>query len=80
MMIDFNINQHVKVKLTKSGISELERQHKKMDLNQPFELPPTDSEGYTTFQLHMLMKKFGHLMGIGTLDSPFEASIKVCLE
>ncbi|MEH6945067.1 hypothetical protein [Bacillus sp. JJ722] len=81
----FNINNYVKVKLTKEGISELKRQHD--ELNEyikcrggkgsgEFQVT-VDNEGYTKMQLWKLMEGLGHLMGICN-KTPFENEIVFC--
>lgn len=60
--IPFNINYNVKVKLTKKGRSLAKY------------LPKEDDDGYTTWQLWVLMNEFGEHMIIG-LDVPFETNI-----
>lgn len=84
--LDFkvNVNEMVKVKLTKFGISILKQQHDELDtfvkaqggkgLGE-FDLR-LDEEGYYKTQLWMLMNNFGHAMEM-TNENPFEMEIIV---
>jgi len=77
--IKFNINHSVKVKLTQVGINEMKSQHKELissydGYTSEFIEPKKDDEGYSTFQMHDLMKRFGHMMTLG-LELPFETNI-----
>ena len=78
MQISVNLNHYVKVKLNDVGIKELERQHNELAMKLPnlgkFQKPKADSEGYSKFQLHELMRKFGHMMKVG-FDTPFDMNI-----
>ena len=78
MEISVNVNHYVKVKLNDIGIKELQRQHNELAIKLPklgkFEKPKTDIEGYSKFQLHDLMRKFGHMMKLG-YEPPFDTSI-----
>lgn len=75
--MNFNINNHVKVKLTPFGIHILKKQHD--DLSQwmnnlgEFELQLTE-DGYYKTQLWCLMETFGPHIHIGT-NTPFETEI-----
>ncbi len=77
----FNMNNSVKVKLSDIGHSELKRQHDALyaDLNidKEYVKRNTDSDGYSSFQMHDLMNTFGHMMVMGH-QTPFETlSIKI---
>lgn len=79
--MNININDNVKVKLTTAGINELSRQRE--DFVRAFPhvklgdlIKNTDSDGYTKFQLHDLMNKFGHLMSDGS-ELPFHPNILI---
>ena len=78
MEISVNVNHYVKVKLNDVGIKELERQHNELAMKLPklgkFKKPKTDSEGYSKFQFHELMRKFGHMMKLG-YEPPFDMDI-----
>lgn len=73
-----NCNENVKVRLTQIGLGELEREHNELLKTYPslgaFTPPSTDADGWSTFQLHDLMNKFGHLMRLGS-NPPFEMGI-----
>ncbi|MCP5005791.1 MAG: hypothetical protein GY941_17920 [Planctomycetes bacterium] len=74
----FNINEYVKVKLTKIGLDEMERQHallkKEFPKMKEFKRPEVDDNGYSRFQLHVLMSRFGHMCTLGS-QPPFEMEI-----
>lgn len=82
MDFKFNVNHYVKVKLTEYGIAILKQQHE--ELNDEMEMTGVkgfgnfkvdiDEDGYTKFQLHSLMNKFGHLTTNGQ-KIPFETEI-----
>jgi len=75
-----NLNSFVKVKLTKIGLEELKRQHDKLYESLPasmrveFNPPDTDNDGYSSFQLWILMGQLGHLCKIGCV-LPFKTEI-----
>ena len=77
-MISVNVNHYVKVKLNDVGIKELERQHKELAGQFPklgdFISPAVDDKGYSKFQLHDLMRTFGHMMRLG-FDVPFDTDV-----
>jgi hypothetical protein len=64
--VKFNINDHVKVKLTKAGREELKKQHEKLKLTFPklgeWQERKVDEDGYSRFQMHDLMSIFGVLL------------------
>ena len=74
----FNINEHVRVKLSAQGLHILREQHKELLRMCPalsqYEEPAVDDEGYTRFQMHSLMTKFGANVGLG-MTLPFETEI-----
>jgi len=80
MLIEFNMNDYVKVKLTEIGKKELERQHHKVYeecvYKQPYEPMLPDKDGWYKFQFHDLMHKFGRLMFMGS-NLPFETTVKI---
>jgi len=81
--IDFNINEMVRVKLTDHG----RMMHKKfhddlfMDflLTQKYTPPEEDSEGWSRWQLWMLMEVFGSHFSHGC-DLPFDMGIQIIQE
>mgnify|MGYP003291933549 CR=1 FL=1 len=85
----FNINNYVKVKLTKEGVKILKSQYNEM-LKQmtpqarksmvSFKKPKADKDGYSEFQLWELMKHFGKYMYNGNINPPFESTIKISEE
>ncbi len=79
-MIEFNVNQNVLVKLNEIGIEELKRQHTELQRHfekiGEFKPPVSDDQGYSKWQMHHLMRTFGHMMRIGA-HTPFDANIKL---
>ena len=79
-MIDFNVNHYVLVKLTAVGRKEIERQNRELRLAHPHLQPAIpikeDAEGWSKWQMHSLMNRFGHMMILGC-ESPFEMDIKI---
>lgn len=68
--MEFNINQVVRVKLTDVGIVELHKHHDNLIKEFPNLEPKVckveiDDDGYTRFQLHVLMSLLGHLCVMG---------------
>ena len=81
--MDFNINHYVKVKLTGAGKAELRRQYEEFRSQNPkvklprFELPKEDEEGWSKWQLWNLMNTFGHMLFLGSIEIPFDPTIKI---
>lgn len=74
-MTEFNINDHVRVKLTPRGHA-LHRQHfAELGCLQYF-APEIDDEGWTRFQLWSLMSIFGQYMSCGG-ELVFETTIRM---
>lgn len=67
-MYRVNINDYVKVKLTDHGVNILKKQHKELyeryGIGTPNYDPVVDELGYTSFQMHDLMERFGAYMKI----------------
>jgi hypothetical protein len=79
--LKFNMNNSVKVKLNDIGHAELKRQHdelySELKIDKEYIKRPTDNDGYSSFQMHDLMNRFGHMMIMGH-QTPFETlSIKI---
>lgn len=75
----FNVNDYVKVKLTKKGLEILKEQHAQLQSyyhkhNIEFDPPSVDEDGYSSFQMHYLMNIFGPGMLLGC-EVPFETEI-----
>lgn len=74
----FDVNEHVKVKLTDVGRKELRRQHDELRAIAksllPYSEPIADEGGYSKWQLWVLMSTFGHMM-INGGEPPFETEI-----
>lgn len=85
-MKQINLNSQVKVKLTEEGIKILESNHncllkqygggaKAKKLFGEFIPPQVDENGYSFFQLWVLMNTFGNYMYNGNMNPPFEMNI-----
>jgi len=66
----FNLNHHVKVKITEHGLECMRKKHEEIcavlpDWNIDFRPPDVDEEGYTRMQLWCVMETFGQHMGNG---------------
>ena len=64
---DLNVNHHVYVRLTETGLIELKRVGA---------LIPEEINGWYKMQLHGVMSNLGHLMVMGAKELPFETNIK----
>ncbi len=78
--IRFNVNDHVKVKLTPKGREIHRRRHDELFLRFPSDFPYTpvkeDSEGWSEWQMWCLMEAFGQHCHNG-LELPFETEILI---
>jgi hypothetical protein len=81
-MIELNINEYIKVKLTDFGKRMLEQDHIKFFTSlgildkYPYTPPEEDSNGYSKFQLWELMRNFGKYMRNGG-ELPFQTVILI---
>ncbi len=78
---EFNLNDEVQVKLTEHGIRCLRKEHEELRAHFPrsdfeFRAPPSDSDGWSTWQLHSLMGRLGKYTSMG-LPLPFETTIRI---
>ena len=75
-MIKTNINNLIKVKLTKTGKEILKQQHMETFKNYSgiaeYEEPKIDENGYVEMQLWELMRAFGHYFYNGNPKPPME--------
>lgn len=76
-MMEFNINEHVWVKLTDLGRAIHRADHEKWCGSIPYLAPPTSCDGWSRFQMHELMKLFGSHISPGFGPLPFETTIKL---
>ena len=82
-LLDFNVNDHVLVRLTKEGLAVHRKQYD--DLNAayggklPFKYrpPKTDLGGWSRWQMHDLMRTFGAAMPYTACPVPFATNIKI---
>lgn len=80
---EFNINQHVYVKLTDKGIDILKNRRKEFNKSliskgiEPItgKLTKTDEDGYSKFQLWELIEIFGPYMTLCS-ELPFKTTIR----
>lgn len=81
----FNINEYVKVKLTPYGKQKLLEDHNEfwsqygIGYKHEFILPKEDENGYSTWQLWLLMKNLGKYCNVGA-ELPFETDILIDIE
>lgn len=85
----FNINQAVRVKLKPAGLAIMKLQHDDMTayikairpdiVREEWRPPAVDADGWSRFQLWVLMQTFGaHFsLGIVTDKQPFELEIEI---
>ena len=80
--VDFNINNYILVKLTKSGLKELEQQHNQLKEVSPnigdYNPPETNDEGYSKWQAWELFSKLGYMLDDFKV-CPFDTNIKIVL-
>jgi hypothetical protein len=80
--VTMNINHMVRVKLTDSGRAALARQHVEFWANAgssepyPYTSPKEDADGWSEWQLWVLMQDLGHLCRLG-FETPFETTIQL---
>ena len=85
-VIDFNINDSVKIKLTDYGRKvlkkdwddfwdDIKKQHPKTKKFK-YSHPKEDEDGWSTWQMWLLMEQLGKYVGMGLKDV-FETNIKV---
>ncbi len=76
----FNINGYVRVRLTPLGLEKLKEEHEQLRLFcsaiGEFTPPKTDSEGYSKWQMWLLMQSLGQYCRPGS-ELPFETEIKI---
>ena len=79
-MQKLNLNSTVKVKLTETGLKELESQWESLKSEYPkvgeYKEPTVDENGYCSMQLWSLMSSLGHLCNVG-YEPPFELDMLV---
>ncbi|NQT04172.1 MAG: hypothetical protein HQ580_19255 [Planctomycetes bacterium] len=80
-MFEFNVNNYVHVRLTESGKKELRRQYDELKREFPqvkhgHHSPKEDENGWSKWQLHVLMNRLGNIMNCG-MNPPFETTIKI---
>lgn len=78
----FNVNNHVKVKLTEVGKKHAKEKYLKLfNYNPPYEYsePTEDVDGYSEWQLWELMATFGDILYNGC-KIPFETIIEIVVD
>lgn len=80
--IRFNLNHHVRVRLTDFGRAEHQRQWQDIAelTSLPYTPPKEDAEGWSEWQLWSLMKTFGPCIYMGMPKVPFETDIELLPE
>ncbi|MGL5878078.1 MAG: hypothetical protein ACRC2V_09915 [Xenococcaceae cyanobacterium] len=82
----FNINDYVKVRLTVKGKKYLRERHEQLFISLPnskkpkFKLPTEDKDGWSKYQLWVLMGEFGECFQYPGCDPPFETEIEIVIE
>lgn len=79
--VSFNANNYVYVKLTQKGLDILKKEHDDLksfygDKISDFEPPTGNKDGYSKFQLWVLMSTFGGDCFNGC-DAPFETTFLI---
>lgn len=81
LVLDFNLNHHVYVHLTEYGHKALRRYHDETDRKRGrvthYHAPKEDKDGYSQWQLWVLMEVFGPMLHGGMNDQPFFTNIKI---
>ena len=80
--VPFNLNDHVKVKLTPKGYRILEDLHRETFQGRPefkYKKPNEDSDGWSKWQLWYLVRCFGKHIFMAC-EPPFETNIKIVIE
>ncbi len=80
----FNINNYIRVKLTKEGLEHLQKTHDEDNarfggLFGEWTPPKVDEEGWSKFQLWALFHDFGDALSMGK-PVPFETVIELDIE
>lgn len=79
-MIEFNINEWVRVKLNDDGRAELKRQHDEINAHLNGKLGEwkgvDEVDGWSKWQAWDLMNRFGHMMMLGS-RLPFYSEIQL---
>jgi hypothetical protein len=63
--LPFNINDNVRIKLTDAGRAWLRKRHAQWSPHIKYKPPSEDAEGWSIWQVHVLMSKFGDGVGPG---------------
>lgn len=76
----FNINDHVRVRLTPYGRRVLEQNHEEfyrsIGIDRPYSPPREDASGWSEWQFWSLMSAFGRNVFAGN-EVPFETEIEI---
>lgn len=80
-MKTLNINNYVRIKLTKFGIEKLKKNHEDLRKKFPtvgeFTPPKVDKDGFCEMQLWEVMNIFGEDLFNGSINLPFETNIQI---
>lgn len=77
-MKTLNINNYVRIKLTKLGFEKLKKNHEeKGPAGREFTPPKVDEDGFCEMQLWEVMKTFGEDLVNGSSNLPFEINIQI---
>ena len=75
LQIEFNVNEHVQVKLTDDGIKIL-RGYYNYNMDKSYSI----GNGWYRFQLHELAHIYGEHLYNGNMNIPFETTIKFIIK
>jgi hypothetical protein len=83
MHVKFNVNDHVRVRLTERGLAILREKQQAFRAafprvppdTLPYGSPKTDAAGWSEWQMWSLMAEFGEHFGIGA-EPPFKTEIE----
>lgn len=80
-MKTLNINNYVRIKLTKFGFEKLKKNHEDLRKKFPtvgeFTPPKVDEDGFCKMQLWQVMNIFGEDLFSGSINLPFETNIQI---
>lgn len=81
-MKTLNVNNYVRIKLTKFGFEKLKKNHEDLRKRYPtiigeYTPPKVDEDGFCEMQLWEVMNTFGEDLFNGSINLPFETNIQI---
>jgi hypothetical protein len=79
----FNLNEHVRVQLTDFGRAMHRKRWDDFRKERPwlkdkdYQPPVEDKNGWSTWQLWILMREFGPVISLGASEFPFDLDIEI---